>query len=171
MYIHEHTHSHHAEVLTYHRFAGADTTAISLRAMFYYLCKNPRCYAKLVQEVDALESSDGLSRPVITFAESQKMPYLQVCMKEAMRLHPAVGMLLERLVPAGGATVGNSWLPEGTIVGVNPWVMSRDRSVYGEDVDKYRPERWLEADANTLRLMERNFLAVRTLLTTNPSMN
>lgn len=75
-------------------------------------------------------------------------------------MHPAVGQLLERLVPARGETVAGVWLPEGTVVGVNPWVVARDESVYGHDAYEYRPERWLNADEAQLRLMERNFLAV-----------
>ena len=127
--------------------------------MFYYLLKNPECLDELVREINTMDDNGELSDP-ITFAESNRMKYLQACMHEAMRMHPAVGQLLERLVPEGGANVAGVWLPGGTIVGVNPWVVSRDKSVYGADADKYRPERWLEADAASLKLMERNFLAV-----------
>ena len=88
------------------------------------------------------------------------MPYLQACMKEAMRMHPAVGMLLERLVPPEGAELGGLWLPGGTVVGANPWVVARDKAVYGDDVDHFRPERWIEADHDRYKLMDRNFLAV-----------
>lgn len=84
-------------------------------------------------------------------------------MKEAMRMHPAVGQLLERVVPEGGTTLSGFQLPQGTIVGINPWVPSRDRKTYGQDAESYRPERWLEADADQLKLMERNFLAVSSL--------
>jgi hypothetical protein len=140
-------------------FAGADTTAISLRSMFYYLCKNPRCYTRVVGEIDSRDSEGKLSE-IVTFAESNQMKYLQACMKEAMRLHPAVGMLLERIVPVDGTMIAGRWIPEGTIVGANPWVLARDKKVYGEDSDAYRPERWLEADEKALKLMERNFLAV-----------
>lgn len=31
-----------------------------------------------------------------------------------------------------------------TKVGINPWVAHANRSVYGEDADVFRPERWLE---------------------------
>lgn len=146
-------------MLNNYSFAGSDTTAISLRSMFYYLLKNQDCLRKLVTEIDNMNDNGELSDP-ITFAESSRLKYLQACMHEAMRMHPAVGQLLERLVPEGGASVAGVWLPGGTIVGVNPWVVSRDKSVYGADADIYRPERWLEADAPTLKLMERNFLAV-----------
>lgn len=58
-------------------FAGSDTTAISLRSMFYYLCRNPSCYDKVVAEIDAMDEAGELSE-LITFAESNKMKYLQV---------------------------------------------------------------------------------------------
>ena len=154
-------------------FAGSDTTAISLRSMFYYFCKNPNAYLKLVAEIDEMDVQGKLSDP-ITFAESNQMPYLQASMKEAMRMHPAVGLLLERTVPEGGATIAGKYLPPGTIVGANPWVVARDKSVYGEDADHFRPERWLEADAATLKLMDRNHLAfgagARTCLGKNISL-
>ena len=72
-------------------FAGSDTTAIALRAMIYYLCKNPRCYSKLVAEIDDSDRKGELSK-FITYAEAVRMPYLQSVMKEAMRIHPSVGM-------------------------------------------------------------------------------
>lgn len=98
---------------------------------------------------------------IVTFAEACNMKYLQACMKEAMRLHPAVGQLLERVVPAEGFEIRPGIvLQPGTIVGINPWLPSRDTAVYGEDVEEFRPERWIEADEAQLQLMDRNFLAV-----------
>lgn len=69
-------------------------------------------------------------------------------------------MLLERIVPEGGATFDGVFLPGGTIVGMNPWVVARDKKVYGEDAVEFRPERRIEACKEDLKLMERNFLAV-----------
>lgn len=37
-------------------------------------------------------------------------------------MHPAVGLLLERHVPKGGIILAGHFLPEGSIVGMNPWV-------------------------------------------------
>ena len=49
----------------------------------------------------------------ITFAESQDMPYLQACIKEGLRLHPATGLPLARIVPKGGVTIANTFIEEG----------------------------------------------------------
>ena len=96
----------------------------------------------------------------MTFSEAQSLPYFQAVVKESLRMHPAVGLLLERFVPSGGVQIGDVFLPEGVVIGANPWVMARDRGVYGDDANQFRPERWLEADEKQLTLMERNFLAV-----------
>lgn len=36
----------------------------------------------------------------------------------------------------------------------------RDVNIFGEDVEVFKPESWLEADESTLRKMENNFLPV-----------
>jgi hypothetical protein len=90
--------------------AGSDTTGISLAAIFYYLLKHPNCYQKLREEADAVQPS-----PIkgFSFHEAQNMPYLQAVIKEALRVHPAFGMPLERVVPEGGATLAGHFIPAG----------------------------------------------------------
>ncbi len=69
-------------------------------------------------------------------------------MREAMRLHPAVGMLLERYVPAEGLELpaGGGYVPAGTAVGMNAYVVGRNKGVWGEDAEEFRPGRWLRGD-------------------------
>ena len=155
-------------------FAGSDTTAASLLAIFYYLCLTPHAYEKLQSELDAADQAGQLSDPV-TFAEAQKLPYFQAVIKEALRMHPAVGLLLERVVPSSGCTLDSTHhLPGGTVVGMNPWVAARDPNVYGSDAYTFRPERWLDASEEQLKVMDRNFLAfgagARTCLGKNISL-
>lgn len=57
------------------RLAGSDTTAISLRAIVYYIIKSPRAYKKLQQEIDDMDNASLLSTKV-SLEESNKMPYL-----------------------------------------------------------------------------------------------
>jgi cytochrome P450 len=83
------------------------------------------------------------------------MPYLQACIHEALRFHPAVGMNLPRVVPTEGIDINGTYLPPGTIIGANPWVVNRDQSIFGEDVEAFRPERWLQGDRYFLRVWER----------------
>ncbi|KAI5917384.1 cytochrome P450 [Camillea tinctor] len=124
-------------------FAGSETTAISLSAVLYYLLRHPRCLARLRAELDAGAFADW-DTGLVTWAESQRLPYLDACVKEAFRLHPAAGLPLERVVPGpGGVEVAGNYVRAGTIVGCSAWVIHRRPEIWGEDVEAFRPERWL----------------------------
>ncbi|KAI4086011.1 MAG: hypothetical protein LQ344_007925 [Seirophora lacunosa] len=142
-------------------FAGSDTTAISLAAVFYYLIKTPESYRKLVEEIDGAVTAGVIEdRPngLVSWTESQRLPYLDACIKEAFRLHPAVGLPLERIVPAQGAEICGEHIAGGTIVGSSAWVIHRRPEVFGDDVDVYRPERFLDADKAKVKEMEGTML-------------
>jgi cytochrome P450 len=127
-------------------FAGSETTGISLSAVFYYLLKNPSTLSTLLKELDDHARTGFFSNNTtgsVTWAESQKLPYLDAVVKEAFRLHPAPGLIIERVVPAQGAEIAGEFVKGGTIVGCNAWVVHRRKEVFGEDVDVFRPERWL----------------------------
>ncbi|KAI0142734.1 cytochrome P450 [Xylariaceae sp. FL1272] len=127
-------------------FAGSETTAISLSALFYFLLRNPSTLATLQRELD-----DAARRGVfadndigiVTWAEAQTLPYLDACVKEAFRMHPAAGLPLERIVPEPGMDIAGCYVKGGTIVGCSAWLIHRRAEIFGDDVDTYRPERWL----------------------------
>lgn len=142
-------------------FAGSETTAISLSAIFYFLAKHPSVYAKLMQELDIAVGQGVIeSRPdkTVSWPEAQKLPYLDAVIQESFRLHPAPGLILERVVPAQGMQVNGDFIPGGTILGCNAWVVHRRPEVFGYDVDAFRPERWLEASPEKLKEMKGTML-------------
>jgi len=62
-----------------------------------------------------------------------------------MRLHPAVSMPLERYVPSQGLNLPEgSYIPPGVAVGINPYIVGRNKKLWGHDADEFRPERWLQ---------------------------
>jgi hypothetical protein len=44
-------------------------------------------------------------------------------------------------------------------VGINAWVIHSDESIWGKDVNEFRPERWL-VDKERLAFLDQHFLAV-----------
>lgn len=130
--------------------AGSDTSSNAVAATMFHLMKNPTKLAKLQEE---LEDSD-LSRPIPAYSQVSKLSYLHAVIKEAIRLFPALTHPIERLVPAGGTTIVGTFLPQGTSVGCLQLAMHLNPKVFGEDVEVFRPERWLEASAEQLRVME-----------------
>ncbi|RYP59434.1 hypothetical protein DL771_010899 [Monosporascus sp. 5C6A] len=137
-------------------FAGSETTAISLAAVFYYVLRDARVLARLRAEIDGAARRGAFSdrsTGLVTWTESQRLPYLDACVKEAFRMHPAAGLPLERIVPSpAGAEIAGHRIPGGTIVGCSAWVIHRRPEIWGPDADVYRPERWLvEEDDDAAR--------------------
>jgi cytochrome P450 len=123
--------------------AGSDTTGTSLAVILYYVYHNPEILHKVREEL-AANQIDGSSPGA--FRELSRLPYLDAVIQEGLRIHPPIGLTLERVVPSGGWQVpdGGPYLPAGTKVGMNSWVSNRDEKLYGpEDVDQFIPERWM----------------------------
>ncbi|KAI9376628.1 hypothetical protein BJX61DRAFT_530782 [Aspergillus egyptiacus] len=142
-------------------FAGSETTAISLAAVFYYLLKNPQYMARVREELDtAVETGTIANRPtgLVTWSESQKLPFLDACIKESFRICPAAGLLLERVTPPSGIDIAGHFIPGGTIVGCSAWVLHRREEIFGPDVDTFNPDRWLTVPEEKLKTMNGTML-------------
>lgn len=141
--------------------AGTDTTAIGMHSLIYYLLKHPPAMKKVQAEIAEADRSGNLSNiPQYKETNHKAMPYLAACIKETFRIHPAVTISLPRHVPAGGAHICGQFFPAGTRVGVSPYVVGRDEKLFGEDSDKFRPERWIECSREKLIAMENGCLHV-----------
>jgi cytochrome P450 len=150
-------------------FAGADTTAIAINSILYYLMKNPKCYEKLQTEIDSAIADGNLSMQV-GYAESIKLPYLKGCVNEGMRLHPSVGLTMPRMVPSGGTIISGVNIPAGYRIGMNPAVVQYDKGVFGVDAEVFNPDRWIEGDAAQMEKAMLQFGAgTRTCLGKNVS--
>lgn len=136
-----------AEALT-QLIAGSDTTSNSSCAIIYYLARSPRALSKLQQELD---EALGESNDIPWFEQLKKLPYLEACINEGLRLHSTSSLGLPRSVPAGGLTVCGKFFPEGAILSVPSYTLHRREDVWGDDAEEYRPERWLELDQTVLQ--------------------
>ena len=142
--------------------AGSDTGASVLRAIFYHLLKAPSTLSKLRSELSSARSRNEISTPCPTWQQTQtKLPYLCAVIKESLRLNPALALTLERIVPAAGMQLRDpkrTFLPPGTVVGINPYVLHRDPRIFGEDPDGWNPDRWLTEEERETKSMEHALL-------------
>lgn len=80
-------------------------------------------------------------------AKARGLPYLEAVVRETLRYHPAVSMIMERIVPEDGlALPDGSVVPGGQMVGMNPYVVGRNKGVFGEDAEEFNPDRWLRRE-------------------------
>ncbi|KDR80199.1 hypothetical protein GALMADRAFT_242488 [Galerina marginata CBS 339.88] len=132
-----------AEALTL-LIAGSDTTSNSTCAILYYLGRNRQAQAKLQKELDEqLGTEDEL---VATGQQVKRLPYLDACINEALRLHSTSALGLPRVAPEGGLTVMDQYFPPGTVLSVPSYSIHRDANIWGDDIEEFRPERWFERD-------------------------
>lgn len=116
------------------------------------LARDQRVLEKLRTEI---ETSVGLgaNAPEPTRNDLKKMAYLNLIIKEVLRLYPSVpvnsrGALKTTTLPVGGGEDGKSpiLVRRGEAVGYCVYAMHRRKDIYGEDAHEFRPERW-ESDA------------------------
>lgn len=89
--------------------AGTETTATLLSGLTYFLLMNEDKMKKLVKEVrTSFQSSEDISMDVL-----QGLPYLNACMKEALRRYPPVPVGLPHLTPKQGSTICGHYVPPG----------------------------------------------------------
>lgn len=145
--------------------AGSDTIGSTLRAIFYHVLKTPDSLEKLLSELTAAASQGTISTPSPTWTETQQhLPYLCAVIKEGLRMNPALSLPLERVVPQEGLHLSHddgtsTFLPSGTIVGINPWVLHRSPGIFGLDAEQWNPDRWLTEHEQKTKSMEHALLA------------
>ncbi|CAE6439295.1 unnamed protein product [Rhizoctonia solani] len=142
--------------------AGSDTTSNTLSSLCYHLAVHPEVQRQLQVELDQnvpYDSSDesndkeGLIAPpydaVVHYDDIKNLPYLNACVKEALRIHSTVGTGLPRVVPPGKKiTVAGHTFKAGSVISVPSYSTNRSR-VWGNDAGEFRPERWLDDNAGS----------------------
>lgn len=131
-----------------------------MQSFFWHVLSDPRVYAQLQEEMkQAIADGTIPDSGNISWNQAQSLPYFQACLKEAMRVRPAVGLNIVRYSPPEGAELDGHFFPGGVTLAVNGWVLHRDKATFGEDADVYRPERWL-GDPEEAKRMERYMFQV-----------
>jgi cytochrome P450 len=132
--------------------AGFDTLGTTLASCIIFIATTPDVQQRLQAELDVVKESSGSD--IQNHNELVWLPYLQSCISETMRLKPVVGISQPRLVPASGFVLHGRYLPPGTTVGANSWVIHRSPAIFGADADEFRPQRYLEASSDQRAEME-----------------
>ncbi|CAI0378859.1 unnamed protein product [Linum tenue] len=123
-------------------FAGTETTATSLDWIMSELVKNPRVMQKTQSEVRRVFGPQGK----VDEARLHELTYLKMVIRESMRLHPPVAVLLPR-TGAEDCEIGGYHIPAGSSIMVNAWAIGRNPE-YWTDAETFWPERFLESSVD-----------------------
>ncbi|CAN6201011.1 unnamed protein product [Urochloa humidicola] len=115
---------------------GSETAATTLQWIMAELMRNPRVMEKAQGEV----RRELAGRRTVTEDDLGNLHYMRLVIKEALRLHPPVPLLLPRECRRTCQVLGYD-VPAGTIVFVNAWAIARDPS-YWDMAEEFVPERF-----------------------------
>jgi len=118
-------------------FAGHHTTSGTAAWTLIELLRNPAEFAAVRDEVDAL-FSDGSE---VSYQALREIPLLESALKEALRLHPPLILLLR--VAKTDLTVEGINIAAGKLVGASPAISNRLPDDFADPM-KFLPERYLE---------------------------
>ncbi|KAL2049643.1 hypothetical protein ABVK25_010103 [Lepraria finkii] len=134
--------------------AGRDTTAATMSYAFRLLVRYPNVLKKLRSEVESVLGQDK----DVTRAYIQRMPYLQMVLKETLRLYPPVPINTRfckqaTTLPLGGGPDGRSpiLIRPGMPVAYSVYHMQRRKDIYGPDAGSFLPERWERSELADLK--------------------
>ncbi|KAJ8720313.1 hypothetical protein PYW07_012356 [Mythimna separata] len=117
---------------------GVNTITSSMSFLLYYLAKYQRAQKILFKEIDKVD-------PNIDYTKITEMtPYLQACIKEALRLAPPIPVLT-RILPKN-ITIDKYNIPRGTLIIMSTQDASVKEGNY-DDAAVFYPERWLKEDS------------------------
>lgn len=98
----------HLEQVAFQLFiAGYDPIQITLNSVIFFLLKEPKIYAKLVEEIrGAFQDYDDINSDALV-----DLKFLHACVQETLRVHVTTITGLPRISP--GAEVDGVYVPEG----------------------------------------------------------
>ncbi|KAE8361545.1 cytochrome P450 [Aspergillus caelatus] len=118
--------------------AGHETTSGMLSFLFYELLENPEAYRKAQEEVDRV-----IGKQTITIDHMSKLPYLEACLRETLRLHPTAPAFTVRA--KGDQVLDERYVvKDKECVDVLLGLLHRDPEVYGPDAEEFKPSRMLD---------------------------
>lgn len=119
---------------------GTETTSNTMEWTLAEMMQKPDVMKRAKEELDHVVGKDG----IVEESHVPKLPYLGLVIKEVLRLHPALPLLVPHC-PSSTRVVGAYTVPEGSRVFVNVWAIQRDPAIWKDPLE-FRPERFADAD-------------------------
>ncbi|GAA5971370.1 hypothetical protein JCM8115_003480 [Rhodotorula mucilaginosa] len=147
--------------LTTFLFAGHETISNSLSWVLWALVCAPDKQDRLRREVrEARRKALAEGRDELTSEELSSLEYLDAVTREILRLEPALSStprvaqrpdLIPLAVPVPSAidpsqTITHVPVKKGQMIYIGVYAANRNKSIFGQDADYFRPERWLDQE-------------------------
>ncbi len=107
--------------------AGYEVTAHTLAFTLYLISQHPDVEARLLEEIDRVLGqraiTQGVAPKAIAIPDLEQMPYLEMVLKESMRLLPVTTVVSRQAVE--NVSLNGYTLPKNSLVLFAPWTLHR----------------------------------------------
>ncbi|GLJ54701.1 hypothetical protein SUGI_1175030 [Cryptomeria japonica] len=117
--------------------AATDTSGSTLEWAMSELLRDSSSMMRVQNEIDCIVGSNRM----VEESDLPHLNYLQAIVKETLRLHPPVPLLIPHL-SMEQSTIAGYQIPENTQVLVNAWAIARD-AIAWEEANEFKPERFI----------------------------
>lgn len=118
--------------------AGGETSSTTMESAFSEMIRNPQVLKRAQEEVRNV----FVGKRNVEESSLDELRYLQAVVKETLRLHPAVPLLIQR-ESSEKCELNGFVIPAKTRALVNAWAINRDPTCWIEP-EKFDPERFLD---------------------------
>lgn len=122
--------------------AGTDTTFTLMDWLMAEMLRHPKILEKLQTEIRQVLADQGKTQ--VTEEDLPNLSYLKAVIKETLRLHPPLPLLLPHESTQDDVVMGYD-VPAGTQALINFWAIGRDPKIW-EEPEEFRPERFLNSN-------------------------
>ncbi|CAN1257007.1 Desmethyl-deoxy-podophyllotoxin synthase [Linum perenne] len=123
---------------------GSDTTSSLIEWTMSEMLRNPRVLYKAQEEVRQHSHLFSESKNIVEEANISELNYLKLVIKEALRLHPPIAMLVPRQ-NMENCEIDGYTIPANTKIIINAWAIGRNPK-YWTQPDMFYPERFIDSN-------------------------
>ncbi|KAK1231634.1 hypothetical protein PQX77_005231 [Marasmius sp. AFHP31] len=125
--------------------AAAETTPCAILTFILAMILNPDVQAHAQAEINDVIGSERL--PDVDDRDS--LPFVKAVIAETLRWSPVLPLVISHRA-VNDDTYDGWFIPAGTTIVPNVWAVVQDETVYGPNVEKFDPERFLKQDGKEL---------------------
>lgn len=116
--------------------AGYDTSGLTLLYLLYFLALHPEHQERVVNELREIFGEEIILPEEINAVQVKQMKYLEMCLKETLRLYPVVALVFR-------SAASDVHLPDGRIIPKNTDVYIAQTAIHHNEKHFPEPEKFI----------------------------
>ncbi|KAL8656290.1 MAG: hypothetical protein Q9226_002719, partial [Calogaya cf. arnoldii] len=134
--------------------AGPDSISLMTTNLMFLMAAHPQVLKRAQSEIDKAIRSHQISAEAPGYNDCRRLPFVDACVREGLRIVASTFPRRRCSPPGVSFHLGGKFVPPGTSVSASACEIGRHPKLYGDDADDFKPDRWLQASEEQIRMWE-----------------